>query len=203
MSCGCKSGQSVQSWNDFQNMAPLDPRDQIVYAGLGVSTVAADWYLSSDYIQPALGSGWISSPIAVSGEATIITNSSDQQQMVFDAESWNMLNKTSNVASTVAPPLRKTVFVRAGVQWYNSIPIGLGSSPAFTELQLSFLENAATRGDMQGTVPVYRWASGPYSGPSQLNLVFRNTGRFTLGLLGINNNSTPDWTMYELDIIAV
>jgi len=45
------------------------------------------------------------------------------------------------------------------------------------------IENAATRGDVQGTIPV--------------------AGRYTLGLMGINNNSTPDYSMFEMDVVAV
>ncbi len=203
MSCGCKSGQSIQSWNDFQNMAPMDPRDLIAYITLGASPVVGTWYLSDTFIAPTSGSVWIASPITMNAENTITTNSADQNQMVFEATSWNMLNKTTDTATTVAPPLRKAVFMRSGLQWTNTLPIGLGSSPAFTEIQISFLENAATRGDMQGTVSVFRWAAGPYSGPSSVQFVFKNPGRYTLGILGINNASTPEWSMFELDIIIV
>lgn len=203
MSCGCKNSSSINSWNDFQNMAPMDPRDLIAYATLGGSPVVGDWYLSNNYIQPGPGSVWIPSPITFAGQAVAITNASDEGQMNFDATSWNFQNKTVNNAATVAPPLRKVIFIRAGIQWMNTIPLGLGSSPSFVDLQLSFLENAATRGDMQGTVPVIRWASGPYSGPSSMSLVVKGPGRFTLGLMGINNNSTPDWSMFEMDIVAV
>jgi hypothetical protein len=149
MSCGCTDKQQVRSWNDFKTMAPMDPRDAFAYVALGSSPVEGEWFLSSTFIQPTAGSVWIQTPIAVSGKNTIVTNSTDEQQMVFDAVSWNQMHATSNVAASVAPPLKKTVFVRAGMQWMNAIPIGLGSSPAFTELQFSFLDNAATRGDMQ------------------------------------------------------
>ena len=204
MSCGCNSRQQVQSWNDLQCQMPTDPRDIIAVSILGVSVGA--WTLSSNYNKPAGASVWIASPITIGGESIISANASDQQQQVTDAGFWNALNTTSNILTTTAPPLRKTVFARAGTSWMNAIPLSLGASPPFTELQLSLMENAATRGDAQGTIPVYRWATGPYSGPQTLYLVFYSPGRYTLGLMGINNNSSPslpDWSMFEMDVVAV
>lgn len=201
MSCGCNSQNTVQSWNDYQCQAPTDPRDILAIAFLGAT--AGTWFLSSNYNKPAGASVWIASPISYFGESIVATNASDEQQQVFDATAWNARHTTVNILAATAPPLKKTVFVRAGVAWSNAIPLTLGASPQFTELQLSLLENAATRGDAQGTIPVYRWSAGPYSGPQTLGLVFNKPGRYSLGLLGINNNSTPDYSMFEMDVIAI
>lgn len=114
-----------------------------------------------------------------------------------------MNNLSVNTLPATAPPLMKAIFVKGGVQWSNAIPLNLGSSPTFTQLQLSIMENAATRGDAQGTIPVFVWASGPYSGAQSLSLVFHRPGRYTLGFMGINNNSTPDYSMFEMDVVAV
>lgn len=201
MSCGCKSQPPALSWNDLMCRIPTDPRDVLAMARLGVGL--GEWFLSSNYHQPAGSSMWIASPIVFGGPAVITTNTSDEQQMVFEATSWNQANRSVMLAATTAPPLRKTIFLRAGVNWSNGVALNLGTSTQFTELQLSMLENAATRGDAQGTIPVFRWPSGPYSGSQILNLVFYNPGRYTLGLMGINNNSTPDYSMFEMDVIAV
>lgn len=201
MSCGCNSRQSVQSWNDLQCQMPTVPREVIAIALLGNAVGA--WTLSSNYNRPAGASVWIASPIAYSGESSLSTNALDEQQQVFDAGVWNAQNTTVNILTTTAPPLRKMVFVRAGASWTNAIPLALGVSPQFTELQLSLLENAATRGDAQGTIPVYRWATGPYTGSQILSIVILSPGRYSLGLMGINNNSTPDYSIFEMDVVAV
>ncbi len=201
MSCSCNSQKQVQSWNDYLCQQPTDPRDIIALALLG--STAGTWYLSSDYHKPAGISVWIASPISYASEATVSTNASDEQQQVFDASSWNFLNATVNILATTAPPLKKTIFARSGTQWAMAIPLALGVSPQFTELQLSILDNAATRGDAQGTIPVFRWSSGPYAGTQTLGLVFKKPGRYSLGLMGINNNSTPDYSMFEMDVIAM
>lgn len=113
------------------------------------------------------------------------------------------MHRTVNVAATVAPPLRKTVFMRAGIGWQNTVGINVGSSPTFASFQLSLLENAATRGDAQGTIPVFEWNSGPYSGLVQFGLVLYSPGRYTFGLLGVDSSSPANYSMFELDIMAV
>ena len=200
MSCGCNSPNAIQSWNDYLCKVPSDPRDILAMARIGANV--GTWYLSPNYHLPSGASVWIPSPIAYAADVTVTTNASDQQQMVFDATSWNMNNSSVNILATTAPPLQKMIFLRGGMAWSNAVQLNLGSSPLFTELQLSIMDNAATRGDAQGTIPVFRWASGPYSGVQTLNLVFKQPGRYTLGLMGINNNSTPDYSMFEMDIIA-
>jgi len=201
MSCGCSSKSQVSSWNDLLCQPPVDPRDVIAFCRLG--GVEGVWALSGDYNQPAGASVWVPSPVIVQSESLVTTNGADQLQNVFDAQSWNQMHRTVNVAATVAPPLRKTVFMRAGMGWQNTVGINVGSSPTFASFQLSLLENAATRGDAQGTIPVFEWNSGPYSGLLQLGLVIDNPGRYTFGLLGIDSSSPANYSMFELDVMAV
>lgn len=202
MSCGCKSPQSVQSWYDFDDMTPQDPLDLIALAKLNTDVGVPTNSLT--YATPASGSVWITSPISISAGATVSTNATDSGMMVEDATQFNFSHKTASLGTGIAPPLRKVLFMRGGLQWSNSLLLLLPVSPQFTDLQLSFLDNGATRGDAQGTIPVIRWSAGaPFSGPKQLHLVLKQQGRFTLGLMGINNASTPEWSMLELDIIAV
>lgn len=115
------------------------------------------------------------------------TNHSDQHQMVFEAQPWKMNNLSFNTLPAATPPLMKTIFIKDRVQSSNQIPLNLGSSPTFTQLPLSIMENANTRGDAQGTNTVYVWTSGPYSGAQSLSLVFQRPGLFTLGFMGFNN----------------
>lgn len=200
MSCGCISPATVQSWNDFDNMTPRDPLELISLAMLGSSV--GRWALSETYHRPSGASVWIASPITITN-AAITANGSDSDQQLSDAAQWNFQHIMTNSAATIAPPVRKIVFMKAGTAWTNVLNLAVGSSPAFTEFQLSFMDNAACRGDEQGTIPVIRWTSGPYTGSQALSLVLKNTGRYTLGLVGVSNNSTPDWSMFEIDIIAV
>ena len=202
MSCGCKSPLSIHSWYDFEDMTPQDPLDLIAYAALN-SDVGVP-FNSSVYSTPAPFCSWIATPVVVSSGPTVSTNATDSGMMVQDAVDWSFSHKTANLLTTVAPPLHRLIFIRAGLEWKNVIPLNLGASPTFAILELSFLENAASRGDAQGTVPVIRWIAGaPFSGAKNLTLIVKRPGRFTLGLMGINTNAPADWTMLELDIVAV
>jgi len=50
---------------------------------------------------------------------------------------------------------------------------------------------------------VFEFSSGPYSGLLQMSMVLYAPGRYTFGLLGIDSSSPANYSMYELDIIAV
>lgn len=206
MGCSCSGGPTpqvgaAQSFIDLGNACPQDPQDVLAYATLNALT--GSYYRSSNYVQPSGSSVWIASPIAVSAAPVVTANGTDNLQTVADANQWNFSHLTASIAATTAPPIRRMLFFRAGVAWVNTVIFTLPSSPAFTEFQLSMLENAATRGDAQGTVPTIRFSSGPYSSTMGLGLTFRAPGRYCFGLLGINNNSTPDYSMFELDAIVV
>ena len=187
-------------------MPPKDPLELISNVVLtDTGSESGIWSLESTFLAPTGASAWIDSGIVISSVNTVTTNHGDNEQMVFDAQAWNMAHqKSTNTDATTAPPLRHVVFMRAGEQWTNTLGLTFPSSPTFTEVQLSFLENAATRGDAQGTVPVFKWSAGaPYAGAVTLAMTLKKRGRFSLGIMGINNNSTPDWSMFSLDIIAV
>lgn len=205
MSCGCNN-KSIQSFNDLLVMAPVDPLDVIANVVLtDTGSEPGIWSLESTYLAPTGASSWVDSDIVISTVNTVTTNHGDNEQMVFDATAWNMAHqKSTNTDATTAPPIRKQVFLRAGIEWTNTFGLTLPSSPTFDELQLSFLDNAATRGDAQGTVPVFKWSAGaPYAGVVTLAMTLKKRGRFQFGILGIDNQSTPAWSMFELDVIAV
>jgi len=103
MSCGCSSKSQMSSWNDLLCQPPVDPRDVIAFCRLG--GVEGVWALSSDYNQPAGASVWVPSPVAIQTESLVTTNGADRLQNVFDAQSWNQMHRTVNVAATVAPSL--------------------------------------------------------------------------------------------------
>ena len=205
MSCGCNGSGQVTGFNDLLTQYPKDPSELIAWAELDTgSTEEGLWTLSDNYNEPTSPSVWIGRTIDFSAVSTIETNHTDNQQMVFDAQAWNFAHqRTNSVGLNLPDPMQKIVFMRAGLQWVNILPLTLPASPQFTELQLSFLDNVATRGDNQGTVPVYKWSTtGPFATSATLKLVLKKPGRYQLGLLGINNNATPDYSMNEFDLVV-
>ena len=206
MSCGCTSNNTmVRSFNDLQQLDPVDPRSIIDYVAIDDAGVQPGvWTLSSNYAVPTPPSVWGATAIGLNGLVTIETNHTDNDQMVFDAAAYTQANQQStNTSSSVAMPLRKIAFCRAGRQWLNDIPLVFPASPQIVEVQLSLLENAATRGDNAGTIPVFRFAATPFSTTPNLRIVFKRPGRFVLGLLTINNAGTPGYALFELDAIVV
>lgn len=208
MGCGCNGSSAspragaVQSWNDFLTLPPADPLDLIEYATLGVGAIPGTWALTNTYQQPNPPSTWGASPITITGEVGLISNDPTTAQTMFDGNAFNFSHTTANISANLAPPLRKIVFMKAGALWTNSLPLSFAGSPDVVDVQLSFMENAATRGDAQGTIPVLQW-TGPMVGSQLLNLTLKHPGRFCLGIVTINNYSTPGWAMFELDVIVL
>lgn len=148
-----------------------------------------------------LRSTWITSPfsagLAVPACAALGT---DDLQKVADAQQWNFQHLTAKLDATVPPPLKKLLFLRGGVQWKNQITLTLGGA-TYNDLQLSFRDNAATRGDAQGTIPVISFTGGNLTGSITLEVVLKQFGRFKMGLRAIDGSSNN--SMFEMDWVVV
>jgi hypothetical protein len=105
-------------------------------------------------------------------------------------------SKTQRNSDTkIAPPLRKLIYLRGGSQWAMSIPLTIGATQT-SDIQLSFMENAATRGDHAGTIPVISWSGSVYTGTLTLLVTLLPTqGDFWMGLRIIDTSS--NWSMYD------
>ncbi len=195
MSCGCNAGPVI-SWYDLQNTAPKSPFDLIANAYIGGNQ--GEFAYSTTFVDPP-GGVWTPSPITYLQEATCIALESDNQLMVADANQWNFRHQTVNLASDLAPPLQKVIYLRGGRQWQMDIFLDLGTTA--TDLQLSFLDNAGTRGDYAGTIPVINFA-GPIASPAKLSITLKDFGKVSMGLRMIDS-VTGDWSMYEMDWVIV
>jgi len=123
MSCGCHDSKSIRSFGDLAQMDPKDPREIIDYVQItSGAPIPGTWRLSSNYITPTPPSVWGASPVSLAAFATVTTNHTDDQQMVFSAAAYTQAHVQSTAFSSgYAPPLRKTVFCRAGIEWQNGI----------------------------------------------------------------------------------
>jgi hypothetical protein len=187
----------VVSWEDIQRLAPVNPTDLIANAQFGVAQGA--FLFSATFITP--GGAWGTPTMAISSEATVATLASDSLATAANAAQWNFSHQTVNIGAVVPPPLRRRVFLRAGTMWQNSIPISIGPD-VHNDFQLSFLDNAGTRGDDAGTVPVV-WFNASMSGSANSLVVTLNTtGRAAMGLRSLNTN-TGFYEMFEMDWIIV
>jgi hypothetical protein len=179
---------SVESWIDYQRTGPFDPRDLIARAT--INSAVGEFAFSSDFIEPGV---WSVSPLAITNKPNITALESDNQLKVADADQWNFQHLTWNDSSALALPLRKVVFLRGVHEWNNRLYIDFGATP-ITEVQISFLMNAATRGDKQGTVAVIKWTGLNLTGENTLNVVLRQIGTFSIGIWTFDG---ADHAMFE------
>ncbi len=193
--CGCNSG-AITNWYDLQNTAPQNPFELIADAYLNGSQGVFAY--SETFIDPPGGS-WIASPIIYSAEAVCIALESDNQQMNADANQWNFKHQTVNTAAALAPPMHKVIYLRGGRKWQMDVFLDLGTSTS--DLQLSFRDNAGTRGDYAGTIPVITFP-GAHSGVVKLSLTLNHFGHIPMGLRMIDSG-TSDWSMFEMEWVIV
>ncbi len=216
MSCGCKSSNSIVSWIDFDRMTPQNPLDLIEYAE--IRTVPGIYLNSNNLlipggstappVSPPLGpppapplTPWIASPFLYNGTPICQANESDNYQMVSDAKQWNFLHQTANTSAYLAIPMRKVIFLRGGTQWTNVISLNLGAQ-SYPNLQLTFRDNAATRGDYAGSYPVIDFSNSgtPFTGNVDLSLILKSMGHVSMVLRGIDV-AGPNWSMFEMEWI--
>lgn len=197
MGCGCSDPNMIMSWEDIQRLAPMNPMDLIANAQFGATQGAFSF--STTFITP--GGAWGTPTMAINGEATVTTLATDSLVTAANAAQWNFSHQTANVGVVVPPPLRRRVFLRAGAMWQNIIPIAIGAD-VHSDLQLSFLDNAGTRGDYAGTVPVILFNASFSGSANSLFVTLNTTGRTSMGLRSLNTN-TGFYEMFEMDWIIV
>jgi len=181
---------SIQRWNDFATMCPKNPLDIIAYADFNTDVGVLE--NSETFNTPV--SVWSANTIALGGNS-VSALGIDNKLKIQDALNWNFSHKTWDGDSAIAPPLKDMVFLRGGLEWQNDIAIELGGA-TYTNLQLSFLYNATTRGDKQGTVPVITF-SGTYTGTASLKLTLTTYGQVCMGLRAIASG-TEAYSMYAM-----
>ncbi|MBS1913713.1 MAG: hypothetical protein JST22_17125 [Bacteroidetes bacterium] len=193
--CGCEGSDVIESWLDLTNMKPRNPLDLIVNAKIGAAQ--GTFLNSTSYLTSGT---WYNSPLIVTGQATCSALGTDNQLLVADADQWNFQHQTVNLSSALPPPLQKLMFLRGGTQWQMSIPINFGGT-TFTDIQLSFRDNAATRGDYSGTVPTISWTSVGFAGSTNLQISLSQTGRAAIGIRLIDNSGK--YYMHEMEWVIV
>ncbi len=187
------------SYLDLRLSMPRSPLDLIASAALvsGGPAVSGVYLNSSTYRTPPVG--WTSGVLPISGTPVCAALGSDNLQEVANANNWNFNHLTWDSDPLLAPPLQSSVYLRAGRRWRMTIPLNLGTN-IYPDLQLGFLENAATRGDCRGTFPVISFTPGPFTGLSALLLTFNDIrGAFRIGIRAIGgpSSSPTNWYMWE------
>jgi hypothetical protein len=145
--------------------------------------------------QPDYGS-WINDPFLLASAPTCSALGTDNDLMLANAMQWNFLHRTSVPSTTIAPPLNNLVYLRGGNLWMMTVPIQLGSLN-YPDIQVSFRNNAGTRGGCQGTVPAVSFTARNYTGLIDLRVVLGRLGRYIMGIRAIDEFGNS--YMYEMD----
>ncbi len=140
------------------------------------------------------GSAWKTSLISVAGVPACIALEGTNAQMTADAAGWNFDHLAANTSSNLAPPLPNRLYLRGGTEWRMDIPLNVGYI-GYSELLISLLTNAATRGDCQGTVPAILFNARTYTGPVTLRVTLKKFGNFMIGIRGKDVNNY--YSMYN------
>lgn len=185
-----------RGWSDLKSFKPRNPLDLIAEAH--IDTTVGVFLLSDNYSRSESGS-WLTNTLFIDGVKPYVTAlGTDQQQKVADASQWNFHHDTANLDTNLAPPLSRFIFLCAGTEWKNTIRINLGGE-SFEGIQLSFLLNAATRGDYRGVIPVLNW-DGSWSGSLELHVVLKMKGQYSMGLRCQRGDEAM---MYEMEWIVI
>lgn len=193
MTLGNCNPANIQSWYDFAHICPKDPMELITDAKLNsVQGV----YLDSGTMLDPPGGTWTANTAQIGTAPVITANGTDSQQKVEDAVMWNFRHLTKSDNTAIAPALEKLIFLRAGRDWTNTIQIDFGGT-TYTDIQLTFRNNSATRGDKQGTVPVISFTGSSWTGTQDLEVILLKPGLVQMGMRLIDNSS--NWYYFEME----
>lgn len=192
--CMGQNGGMVESWFDLQAMMPKNPLDIVSYVKLG--TTEGILGSSIHFQQPSSGA-WRDPLVTISGPPACYAVGTDDVQKVEDAKRWNFSHPTWYGDFDAAKCLRKLIFLRGGPDWKMIIPLNFTS--AWTDVLFSFRNNAATRGDAQGTVPVVK-LTNTFSGAFDLEVSLKSYGLVTMAMVG---TQAGDTAMFEMEWVVV
>ena len=200
MGCNCDTSKSLSSWFDLESFPPRNPLELIANAKIvmGANTDIGSLVNSATFGTPA--GAWAANPFVVTGAPVCAALETDNNQKIADAAQWNFQNLTWNNAARIAPPLLRLLFLRAGQDWQMNIGLNLGAG-LFPSLELSFLDNAGTRGDYAATYPVISWTARNYTGVLSLQMTLKQVGRVRMGIAAIDNGGVN--SMFDFEAVLV
>lgn len=195
---------AVTSWYDILQLEPRNPGDLIAYAeivlpGPPATTVVGECCFSDSFGKTT---GAWAQGLALTGTTmpVCVANDATDGQAVADADQWNFAHLTRLIDPTRPPELSNTLFLRSGTSWVMEFAIV--ADAVSDRLELSFLNNAGTRGDAQGTIPVIRFTGAFPHEAMTLRVTLKSPGSATLGLIA-RAPGTGDCAVLAMNWIVV
>ena len=188
-------------WQDLQNSDPIDVTDFVSYAQLNANLGTI--MQSSAFFTPT-GGTWVASPITYNIPPAIsAVNGIQFPDQAMLASAASMQTQMSNPSAP--PSLNHLLFLYGNdadsYLFQSRVFLNLGALN-YDLVQLSILANAATKGNQHGTVQVFDFGTGPYTGIVSLTLMF--CGYYGPLNLGIRLESTTNLSsVFDLDTIIL
>ncbi len=192
------SAARPQSWIDVQALEPRCPLEVIAWAS--ITGLTAQFRRSNNFL--ITSGSWLPSPFSISPIVPVCSaNGADSGEKVADADQWNFSHQTAISGDTlVALPMQKLIFLRGGKEWKNAVTIDISGGGTFHDLQLTFRDNAGTRGDAQGTIPVIAF-TGNVTTRFYLNVTLKQTGNFKMAIKALDAGNNP--SMFEMEWVVL
>lgn len=193
----CILPSQVNNWNSWSQAVPKDPQKLISNAY--VNTTQGVYQNADDFLATTWAS---SSPLSNTANPTLIALGTDNLENVADANQWNFLNVTGNLASSNAIPLRNIFFVRRGTQFQMNFPMTSGGTTV-DDILLSYRYNlgvTGVAGPSGPTVPVIAWRGINITGTFTLGLTFNNTSAGRQIMVIWTKDSSGNFAVFELEL---
>lgn len=209
MSC-CQQLDTVQEWYEWEGAQPLEPSKLIAYAHLGGGGAQIEGVRKR--VTGFASQNWTSTPFSLASEPVCSALGYDEGRNTSNADQWNFDHLTENTSATLPTSLQKVLFMRGGLHWQMTIPLMIGGPAPLDLVQLSFRDNAGTRGDAMATYPVIEFdASGTpsgFTGAVNLKVTLNSLGRYKMVLWARSRpyGTMPpiiDYSMTEMEWVVV
>lgn len=188
---------STKSLLNLASMQPKCPLHLIAWININGTTPTV---VNSSTFTITSGT-WEASSFSIATVTQCVALGAENFQIVADADQWNFQALTAKVGDSLnQSQLNKLMFLRGGKKWKMRIGINLGSAK-YNDLQLSFRDNAATSGDVQGTIPVIVFTGENLTGNIILEVVLKLFGHFSMCLRAIDGSSNK--SMFEIEWVVV
>jgi hypothetical protein len=187
---------STQSWYDTAIQQPVDPR--VLIANCEFGGIPGTFVRTQSFG----ASAWIASPFAYAGVPKCESLHGDDLLAVAEAAQWTFQHQIINIAATNPPALSKVAFMRVGPDVQMVFDIDLGGS-SYTDLLLSFRDNAAVPGDFvsgnTGTIPAIKF-TGSLTGQKTMKVSLKKLGTYVMGLKAVTGGNH---SLFEMEWVVV
>ena len=185
------SSFTPQSWYDFAQVTPLDPRtliqtisleDQANVTQPGVFLRSPTWLQNVAWVAPPMAV----TPFAIANSHLFVPNVTDFASQAI-AAAWNSARAMTSINANLPLCVENIMFLKAGGAFVNYIYLDWTGGLTSADVQFSFRDNSLTSGDFSnsgiGTIPAFSFGSTTFGGTSRaLQVTLLQPGDYNVAL---------------------